>query len=79
MLAAVVNNNCKKVDVKRLVLYKEVVDSSAPWIAQSIPNMAICLTNKTVLSDSSSPGLLSRFFMLSIKYTEVFALEFFLL
>lgn len=72
MLAEVVNNDsCKKTDVKRLVLFKDVVDSTAPWIAEALPNMAACLINKTVLSDSSSPGLLSRFFMLNVKCIEV--------
>jgi hypothetical protein len=77
MLAEVVNNkSCKKTDVKRLVLYKEIVDSTAPWIAQALPNMAACLINKTVLSDGSSPGLLSRFFMLNVKCIEVLSYKF---
>jgi hypothetical protein len=76
MLAEVVNNNnCKKTDVKRLVSYKEIVDSSAPWISQALPNMAACLINKTVLSDGSSPGLLSRFFMLNVKCIEVLRIK----
>ncbi|XP_059482124.1 condensin-2 complex subunit G2-like [Neocloeon triangulifer] len=72
MLATVVNNNSKKADVKRLVLYKEVVGPTAPFIPGIIPSMAMCLTSKIVLSDSSSVGLLSRFFTLSAKYTELF-------
>lgn len=77
MLAEVVNNSsCTKTDVKRLVLYKEIVDSTASWITQALPNMASCLINKTVLSDGSSPGLLSKFFMLNVKCIEVLGLKF---
>ncbi|CAB3384704.1 Hypothetical predicted protein [Cloeon dipterum] len=72
MLHIVADANCKKADVKRLLMYKEAVEPSASWIPNVADAMVLCLTNKTVLLESNSASLLSRFFNISAKYTEEF-------